>query len=278
VRGYNAPVRFRSFLSRVLGTQLQLPLFQAAPPAPALPRITRPLARPHEPSLQSHLEASLRADLRRPVTVTVHDNRSTMISFRHVDDRIVLRVHRMFLSADRAIVQALADFAGRRRKRVASGQLLDAFIRAHQQDIRPSRPQRCEPRGRFHDLEASFRALNARFFDGTIEAAIGWSRAPRAGRRRRRTIKMGLYMHDQKAIRIHPALDRAEVPAYVLEFIVYHEMLHQACPPERGASGRQRIHTPAFRAREKLHPDRERALLWEKKNLNFLLRPVPDRD
>jgi hypothetical protein len=211
------------------------------------------------------------------MTVTVHDNRCTMISFRHLDDHILLRVHRMFLSADAAVVRALADFAGRRRGRVASGRILDGFIRSRQEDIRPSRPQRCEPRGRFHDLEATFRSLNARYFGGSIEAQIGWSRAPR-GRRRRRTIKMGLYMHEEKAIRIHPALDRPEVPAYVLEFIVYHEMLHQACPPMRGADGRQRIHTAGFRLREKLHPDLARALAWEKKHLNILLRPLRDYD
>jgi hypothetical protein len=221
------------------------------------------------------LEARLERELRRPVNVTVHDNRSTMISFRHVEARILLRVHRMFLSADDAVVRALADFAGRRRSRPASGRLLDAFIRAHQEDIRPSQPQPCDPRGRFHDLEATFRSLNTRFFDGAVDAAIGWSRAPR-GRRRRRTIKMGLYMHEQRAIRIHPALDRPEVPAYVLEFIVYHEMLHQACHPERGADGRQRIHTARFRERERLHPDRDRALAWEKKHLSLLLRPVRD--
>ena len=41
-----------------------------------------------------------------------------------------------------------------------------------------------------------------------------------------------------RAIRIHPALDREEVPVFYVEFVVFHEMLHQVVPPaERGGAG-----------------------------------------
>jgi hypothetical protein len=223
---------------------------------------------------ESWLRARLQETLGRTVTVTIHDNRSTMISFRYLGDRLHLRLHRMFLGADSTVVRALAQFAGRRSGRHAAGALLDSFIRDHQGEIRPSRVLDDRTRGQFHDLEAIYRSLNARFFEGSVDARIGWGRYPRSGRRRRHTIKMGLYFHEQKAIRIHPALDRREVPSYVLEFIVYHEMLHQACPPERTAQGRQRIHTRAFRSREKLHPEHQRALAWEKQHLKILLGPV----
>jgi len=269
-----------SFLSRVFGTQLALPLFRQAPPVTP----TRPLQRvspvrtgAEPPPLHADLRARLEGAAGRPVSVTVHDNRSTMISFRHRDDRLHLRVHRMFLHADATVVRALVDFTGRRGQRRSAGPILDAYIKAHQEEIRPSRFSRCEPRGRFHDLEATYRSLNSRFFEGTIDAVIGWGRPPR-GRRRRHTIKMGLYFHEQRVIRIHVALDRPEVPDYVLGVVVYHEMLHQACPPERTPQGRQRIHTRAFRSREKLHPDHERALAWEKKNLKILLGPIWNDD
>lgn len=266
-------------MSRLFGTQLALPLFQR----PLQSAAVRPLERvsPAHPDVVSapdhvvhQLRVALEQALGRSVSVTIHDNRSTMISFRYVDDQLNLRLHRMFLAADAGVVRALADFAGRRGRRRASGMLLDSFIKAHQGEIRPSRVADGNPRGRFHDLEATFRSLNGRYFEGTIEAGIGWGRPPRGNRRRRRTIKMGLYFHEQKAIRVHPALDRPEVPGYVLEFIVYHEMLHQACPPERTSQGRQRIHTRAFRSREKLHPDHQRALAWEKQNLKMLLGPL----
>jgi hypothetical protein len=204
------------------------------------------------------------------VRLEVHDNRSTMISYRRERGTLALRVHHMFLSADEPTTQALADFASVRRQRRQAGRLLDAYIRRNQVDIRPPRPtERLEPRGRAHDLESVFRALNIRFFDGSIDARIGWGRAPL--RRRRHTIKMGVYYHDTRTIRVHPALDHSSVPAYVVEFIVYHEMLHQACPTETTAAGKKRIHTKAFRARERSHPDHDRALAWEREHLAQLL-------
>lgn len=210
------------------------------------------------------------------VELRVHDNRSTMISYRRDRGTLALRIHHMFLSADERTAEALADFASARRRRRQAGQLLDAFIRENQQAIRPPRQSaRLEPHGRVHDLERVYRALNERWFRGAIDAAIGWGRAPL--RRRRRTIKMGVYYHETRTIRIHPALDHPSVPPYVVEFIVYHEMLHQACPAQPGPGGRKLVHNAAFRAREKLHPDRVRALAWEKEHLGQLLarRPGP---
>jgi len=216
------------------------------------------------------LRARLSSRLGEPVVLSIHDNRSTMVSYRREQGRLALRVHHMFLAADEAITAALADFAAPRRGRRQAGRLLDAFIRRHQSVIRPPRPMaRMEPRGRVHDLSRIFHALNERYFAGAIEASIGWSRAPL--RRRRRTIKMGVYYHDTRTIRVHPALDHPTVPGYVVEFIVYHEMLHQACPAELGAGGKKLVHTDAFRARERAHPDHDRALGWEKANLEQLL-------
>jgi hypothetical protein len=49
---------------------------------------------------------------------------------------------------------------------------------------------------------------------------------------------------------VSATLDAREVPVYVLDFVVYHELLHK----KHGATwqnGRQMVHTPAFRADER---------------------------
>ncbi|MGO9882874.1 MAG: hypothetical protein ACLPV4_07635 [Solirubrobacteraceae bacterium] len=247
--------------------QLELPL--SAPAARPVQRPTRS-PRPWDPSRVQELRERLAHRLGETVRLEIHDNRSTMISYRRERGTLALRVHHMFLSADERTTQALADFASARRHRRQAGQLLDNYIRRNQVDIRPPGPMdRLEPRGRVHDLDVVYRSINARFFGGSIDARIGWGRAPL--HRRRRTIKMGVYYHDTRTIRIHPALDHQSVPPYVVEFIVYHEMLHQACPTETTSSGQKRIHTRAFRAREHAHPDHDRALAWEKEHLAQLL-------
>ena len=199
-----------------------------------------------------------------------------MVSYRRARDGFAIRIHRMFVPPPLELAETLAVFvSGRGRRRAEAGRWLDRYIRDHRQVIRESRPRPSPPsRGRTRDLKPIFDALNQRYFDGAIQAEIGWSRAP--SKRRRRSIKMGVYLHDHRHIRIHPALDRPEVPDYLVEFVVYHEMCHQVCPPEPGSGRRKRVHTRAFRERERMHPERERALSWEKKNLKLLLRAERD--
>ncbi len=221
----------------------------------------------------SRLADALSGRLGEPVRLTVHDNRSIMVSWRRTRGLFHLRVHHMFLDAPREVVEALAVFGKPgSRHRVSAGQRIDAYVRHHRARIGEGKPARLESRGRNHDLAALFAEENRAHFGGAIHARIGWG-TPRAGGRRR-SIKTGVYLHDQRVIRIHPALDRPEVPAYYVRAVVFHEMLHQAVPVvERG--GRRVIHSAEFRRREKAHPDFARARAWEAAHLHVLLGGKP---
>jgi hypothetical protein len=203
------------------------------------------------------------------VQLTVHDNRSTMISFRRVAPLLKVRVHHMFLEAPSPVVDALADYTGRGRR--AAGQVLDDFIAAQQARIRavPRRPASLEARGRCFDLQAVLDGLNAEFFQGGVRARIGWGR--QTGRKRRKSIRLGVYDHKAREIRVHPALDRPDVPRFFVEYIVFHEMLHQLFPSDR-PGGRNVHHPRAFRDRERAFPRYEAALAWERQHLDQLLR------
>jgi hypothetical protein len=216
-----------------------------------------------------HLAHRLSRDLGLPVRLSVTDNRSTMVSFRRAPSNLRLRVHHMFLDAPEPVVQAIADYAGRGRR--GAGPVLDDYIRGRQPLIRQDgrRDVDLNPRGRCFDLQALFDRVNGTHFRGEIQAKIGWGRMP--GKRRRKSIRLGVYDHQTQEIRIHPALDRPDVPAFFVEFIVFHEMLHQIFP-SAGRSGRRVHHPRAFREREKSFPFYEAALRWEKQNLRVLLR------
>jgi len=202
------------------------------------------------------------------VRLVVHDNRSTMVSWRRQDGLVQFRVHHMFLEAPREVVEALAAFGRAGRGRRAAGRHIDAFVKRHRSRIGEGRPLRLDPGGRHHDLRAVFDAENQARFGGAVSARIGWGRP--AGGGRRRSIKTGVYLHDQRVIRIHAALDRADVPAYYVRAVVFHEMLHQVVPVvERG--GRRVVHSAEFRRRERAHPDFERARAWEAAHLHLLL-------
>ncbi len=221
------------------------------------------------------LADELRGRLGYGVRVLVTDNRSSLVTARW-DDRLggyVFRIHHMFLEADAGTIDALADFGSGRRKKVA-GRVLDGFIDRHRDRIRkdPAAGPRAPapPRGRHHDLQLIFDRLNADYFGGRVVARIGWGESRGHGRRRR-SIKMGSYVHDARLIRIHPALDRPQIPDYYVAWVVYHEMLHQVVPPVK-SKGRTSFHSAEFRRLERAFRDAARAQAWEDRNFDLLLR------
>lgn len=203
------------------------------------------------------------------VLLSVHDNRSTMISFRREPPMLKLRVHHLFLEAPVSVVQAIAEYAGRGKR--AAGRLIDTFVAERQARIRiePARARKLEARGTVFDLAEIFERMNTQHFQGAIRAAIGWGR--NSTKRRRKSIRLGVYDHRAREIRVHPALDRDDVPLFFLEYIVFHEMLHQVFPSARD-TGRHVHHPRAFRDRERAFPRYAAAMAWEKANLNALLR------
>jgi hypothetical protein len=110
---------------------------------------------------------------------------------------------------------------------------------------------------------------HARNIEDKIDARITWG-ARGARRRRRTSIKMGSYSVEDRLIRIHPALDRRFVPRYFLEWIVYHEILHQVHDMPI-VSGRRQFHTPEFVAQESNYEHYERAREFERRHLDRIL-------
>jgi predicted metal-dependent hydrolase len=117
--------------------------------------------------------------------------------------------------------------------------------------------------GKTYDLRSLFDRLNRLYFDGKVEAEIRWSK--RTVGKARTKVLLGAYSPSKKTITLSRRLDSPQVPLYFVEHIVFHEMLHAIFPSEK-----HRMHTPKFRAYEKLHPDFERAIAWEKSSIKIL--------
>jgi len=94
--------------------------------------------------------------------------------------------------------------------------------------------------GQHFCLKTIYEALNSEYFGGNVTAAITWGKSSSRNRAKLRTI--GSFNVETNTIRINPLLDRKTVPAYFLEFIVYHEMLH-AFLGINNRNGRRSIHS-----------------------------------
>jgi len=126
--------------------------------------------------------------------------------------------------------------------------------RRHIARVRRKRARRIRdnPAGATHDLEPMFAALNARYFAGRLgRPRLGWSARPWRS-------QFGCYDPSLDQIVMNRRLDRADVPSYAVEFILYHEMLHVKHPLRAAACGLQ-AHSPEFRAEEKRFTEYVRA-------------------
>jgi hypothetical protein len=127
------------------------------------------------------------------------------------------------------------------------------------EEIRRTRGRKrlLHPQGNHFDLRTIFDDLNARFFAGRVQVAgIGWS--PNRSRR-----MLGHYDSSHRTITVTRWLDGRKVPRYVVEYLVYHEMLHAEFPVER-RNHRRVVHSRAYREAERRFPDYERAARWLK--------------
>lgn len=258
-----------------------LPAAAAPQPLEAVPSRPQASPRPSGDGLLQVLVHNLGAGL---ASLVLTNNRTRIISSRaERDGSLHLRVHRSFAEAPAEIVAALVAFlkSPRRAKRAEALRTIRDFFDLWRREAEPARPprrQRLSSRGEFFDLGAMRDEVNRQYFGGRLEVAITWGKnsgalgnALRGRKKRGFSVRLGSYHERENLVRIHPVLDRADVPFFVVESIVHHEMVHAVVPTERGKS-RRIVHGPEFRRLEKLYRQHTEAEAWLKANIERLAK------
>jgi len=132
---------------------------------------------------------------------------------------------------------------GRRRQAVTDAMLARPY-QAIREEIERLEGLTEHAAGLYHDLAAAFRRVNAACFDGRMQPPrLAWSRTF--------TFRsFGHYDAAHDTVTVSSSLDRKDVPEYVVDFVVYHELLHK----QLGVSwnkGRKAAHTPQFLRQER---------------------------
>ncbi len=226
---------------------------------------------------QKRVASYLSMALQESVDVVFTDNRATMISYKKKGGVLALRLHKMFQHADETVLKALSVFV-RGIPSPGASRRLDEFIKSNQELIRKrTGPRRLpvHPEGEYIHLKDVLERVSNRYFAGaTADVNIGWGRMRerrRKGRRARtRSRALATYCFEDTTIRVSPVLDSARVPDFIIDWVVYHELLHHILPVERSGN-KKRYHTAKFRALERAFPHYEEALRWEQQNLDWLL-------
>lgn len=115
-----------------------------------------------------------------------------------------------------------------------------------------------EPNGSYFDLDEIFCSVNNKFFDNEIsKPSLRWSK-------RRAYRIFGRYDRSKNEIVVSSLLDEKKTPKFVVEYIMYHEMLHI----KFGFTykrGRRKIHTGPFKKEEEKFPFYKESIDYLKK-------------
>jgi hypothetical protein len=98
--------------------------------------------------------------------------------------------------------------------------------------------------GEYHDLDELFRTVSQEYLDSSfLKPRLCWNSILT-------TRKLGHYESARDRVVLSPSLDRKDIPSFVVEFVLYHELLHKHHGVE-WLNGKRMVHTPAFRRSEK---------------------------
>jgi hypothetical protein len=113
--------------------------------------------------------------------------------------------------------------------------------------------------GKARDLGQRFDALNRKFFAGELQRPLlTWTA-------KKTCHTFGHHDEALDCIVISKSLDDDRIPEFVLDYVLYHEMLHLKLGSRYSADGRRLVHTAAFRKWEEKFPDFEDAEQWLEK-------------
>lgn len=176
-------------------------------------------------------------------------------TIRRQDGQIRVRISDLLAAAPEPVIEALAQILLRKLYRKPIPAAYNARYRRFvgRQEIAAKahlirqirgRKRLAGARGEHYDLDEIFAELNLRFFHGLLaRPVLSW--APEAARR-----NLGHYDPAHNAILISRIFDRPRAPRFVLEYILYHEMLHLKYPVRMKGS-RRCVHPPEFQAEER---------------------------
>lgn len=236
-----------------------LPLF-AALEEPRRRRVETPTTLTAEPAAAELERLLTTAMLRRrfpgggKVQVLFRPFRSTLYC-RYPPKNGVVRVHLhlAFRRAPRKVLEQLGELIfcdSARRARLLPRDAYDAFVAALPPEAFSLPGARSEPkgrgeRGRHRSLRAAFDRVNVRCFNGALTPPdLRWS-----PKRSRRTL--GSYQHQKDRLIVSRVFDSPRVPLYVLDYLIYHELLHKFLGEEERVNGRRRPHHRLFKELER---------------------------
>ena len=161
------------------------------------------------------------------------------VAFRRAPETVLLQACRIMLARRR-----------REKSKIRRAEY-DAFVRAippgdfELPGARRGRRQALNAPGKHRSLEESFQRVNREYFRSQLaQPELCWS--PARARR-----MLGSYQERNDRLIVSQIFDSPAVPLYVLDYLMYHELLHKFLGIGRRADGKRSLHGSDFGRLEK---------------------------
>jgi len=164
-------------------------------------------------------------------------------------DGITITANEGFVGAPHSVIKALIFTALRHPEKKYTAQVkaygvTDAFEEITLSLEMMTADLSTNTQGQHYDLAAVFDRVNAAYFDGALSPPrLTWNKTLTHR-------KFGHYQFNTDTVMLSLSLDDAAVPPYVVDFVMYHELLHKSLGV-RLVNGRRYAHTSEFRDAER---------------------------
>jgi hypothetical protein len=191
------------------------------------------------------------------------------LTVRKRKDTLFLRLSDILAGAPPEVLEAaisiiLCQFlnvkVSEEQRRVYKDYIYNPEIRTKRRTVRQNRANKqiTGPMGKIFDLDEVFNSINKQYFNGNInKPKLTWSA-------RRSIRRLGHFDADLNILVVSQKLDNKKTPEYIIEYIVYHELLHGKYPGKY-LDGRWVVHTKEFKQAEKEFIHYTKAIDWIKK-------------
>jgi len=187
-------------------------------------------------------------------------NIQSLYRARSSDNRIVISCSEGFVAADETVWKALLLNILKKRSKDRR-QTINSFVNSASFSEVLFETELALPNhnlqsvGSVYSLDDSFDRVNTAYFNGEMQRPkLTWNRTLTQS-------KFGHYQPSRDLVMLSISLDRPEVPEYVLDFVMFHELLHKKHGVQL-VNGRRFAHTSEFRKEEKRYKYYRQSMQW----------------
>lgn len=181
---------------------------------------------------------------------------------REREGRLEFRLNEGLRGADGLVLEGILGLLTCRIRNVDEGRVDPAAARAYRDHMvaRPA-PGR---KGRKHiDPVGTHRSLLASYLRVSLDMDLTLPEVPKLSWSKEvARHRFGHWDPDHQAVVISQVLDDPKVPEFVLDYVLYHELLHILHPVKMGSGSKRIVHSAAFKRDERKFPDWQEAEKW----------------